>query len=105
MLPPAPPTFSTMTGCPSDVLIRSAITRPGASEGPTRPRLPTWHAAVHGSYRTNTGKVILALIISAGDPKRTNSASGCCSALALVAQVRIRAQLFDQLDDLVHDRL
>src|SRR6266576_833100 len=35
------------------------------------PRLPTRHAQVHGSYGTNTGKVILALSISAGDPERT----------------------------------
>ena len=32
------------------------------------PRLPTRHVQAHGSYRTNTGKVILALSISAGDP-------------------------------------
>src|SRR6516164_7072677 len=28
MLPSAPPTFSMMTGCPSDALIRSATSRP-----------------------------------------------------------------------------
>src|SRR5712671_5269723 len=35
------------------------------------PRLPTRRAPVHGSYSTNTGKVILALSISAHDPVRT----------------------------------
>ena len=35
------------------------------------PRLPIRHAPVHGSYRTNTGKVILALSISAHDPIQT----------------------------------
>src|SRR5258708_4497507 len=35
------------------------------------PRLPTRHAPVHGSYRTNTRKVILALSISADDPQET----------------------------------
>src|SRR5712671_6774560 len=40
------------------------------------PRLPTRHAPVHGSYRTNTGKVILALSISASDPKQSSSPEG-----------------------------
>ena len=34
MLPSAPPTFSMMTGCPSDALIRSATIRPVTSPGP-----------------------------------------------------------------------
>src|SRR3981189_3263180 len=33
------------------------------------PRLPTRNAPVHGSYPTNTGKVILALSISADGPR------------------------------------
>src|SRR5712672_239321 len=36
------------------------------------PRLPTRRAPVHGSYRTNTGNVILALSISAHDPFATS---------------------------------
>src|SRR4051812_25818581 len=44
------------------------------------PGLPTRHAQVHGSYRTNTGNVILALSISAGDPKQKFITGNCCSA-------------------------
>src|SRR5436189_1706922 len=41
---------------------------------PVGPRLLTRRAPVHGSYRTNTGKDILALSISAHDPSPTSVA-------------------------------
>src|SRR5258705_1690306 len=45
--------------------VLALFTQPG-------PKAPTRHAPVHGSYRTNTGKVILALSISAGDRSGTH---------------------------------